>query len=142
MGWPLPRQRWVKVSASFTAHSRVSPLSLRSRGTPIGEGGLAEDFAKLAEKVREKHRTRKPVSEQVTQLRDRIADLLAEEADLATTLATTWGADDSVFPRLHTDWDRLLIHTGASVWTMDAVPDGPAVETVQASGWALPLLHS
>ena len=68
-------------------------------------------------------------------LRDRIADLLAEEADLATTLATTWGADDSVFPRLHTDWDRLLVHTGASVWTMDAVPDGPGVQTVQASGW-------
>ena len=68
-------------------------------------------------------------------LRDRIADLLAEEADLATTLATTWGADDSIFPRLHTDWDRLLVHTGASVWTMDAVPDGPGVQTVQASGW-------
>ena len=67
-------------------------------------------------------------------LRDRISDLLAEEADLATTLATTWGADDSVFPRLHTDWDRLLVHTGASVWTMDAVPDGPGVQTVQAAG--------
>ena len=68
-------------------------------------------------------------------LRDRIADLQAEEAELATTLATTWGADDTVFPRLHTDWDRLLVHTGAPVWTMDAVPDGPGVETVQASGW-------
>ncbi len=68
-------------------------------------------------------------------LRDRIADLQAEEAELATTLATTWGADDTVFPRLHTDWDRLLVHTGAPVWTMDAVPDGPGVETVKASGW-------
>ncbi len=68
-------------------------------------------------------------------LRDRIADLQAEEAELAATLATTWGADDTVFPRLHTDWDRLLAHTGAPVWTMDAVPDGPGVETVQASGW-------
>ena len=68
-------------------------------------------------------------------LRDRIADLQAEEAELAATLATTWGADDTVFPRLHTDWERLLVHTGAPVWTMDAVPDGPGVETVQASGW-------
>ncbi len=68
-------------------------------------------------------------------LRDRIADLQAEEAELASTLATTWGADDTVFPRLHTDWERLLVHTGAPVWTMDAVPDGPGVETVQASGW-------
>ena len=68
-------------------------------------------------------------------LRDRISDLQAEEAELATTLASTWGADDTVFPRLHTDWERLLVHTGAPVWTMDAVPDGPGVETVQASGW-------
>ena len=68
-------------------------------------------------------------------LRDRIAELLAEEADLAATLAATWGADDAAFPRLHTDWDRLLAHTGAPVWTMDAVPDGPGVETVVASGW-------
>jgi len=68
-------------------------------------------------------------------LRDRIADLRAEEAELATTLAATWGADGSAFPRLHTDWDRLLVHTGAPVWTMDAVPDGPGVETVVASGW-------
>ncbi len=68
-------------------------------------------------------------------LRDRISDLLAEEADLAATLAATWGADGAAFPRLHTDWDRLLVHTGAPVWTMDAVPDGPDVETVVASGW-------
>jgi len=68
-------------------------------------------------------------------LRDRIADLLAEEADLAATLAATWGADGAAFPRLHTEWDRLLVHTGAPVWTMDAVPDGPDVETVVASGW-------
>ena len=68
-------------------------------------------------------------------LRDRIADLLAEEADLAATLAATWGADGAAFPRLHTEWDRLLVHTGAPVWTMDAVPDGPDVETVVAFGW-------
>ena len=68
-------------------------------------------------------------------LRDRIADLQAEEADLAATLASTWGADDTVFPRLHTDWERLVVHTGAPVWTMDAVPDGPGMEIVQASGW-------
>ncbi len=71
-------------------------------------------------------------------LRDRIADLRAEEADLAATLAVTWGADDTGFPRLHTDWDRLLVHTGAPVWTLDAVPDGPDVATVVASGWDRP----
>lgn len=69
-------------------------------------------------------------------LRDRIVDLRSEESDLASTLAKTWGVDHSTFPRLHTDWDRLLAHTGVPVWTMDAVPDGPDVETVVASGWA------
>ena len=68
-------------------------------------------------------------------LRDRIADLRAEEAELATTLAATWGADGTAFPRLHTEWERLLVHTEAPVWTIDAVPDSPGVETVVASGW-------
>ena len=69
-------------------------------------------------------------------LRDRIVDLQAEEADLASTLAATWGAGDTEFPRLHTDWERLLVHTEAPLWTMDAVPDSPQVATVVASGWS------
>src|SRR5215207_5842321 len=49
-------------------------------------------------------------------MRDRAADLLAEEADLASTLAVTWGAtkdrsDEHGFPRLHLDFDRLLSHS-------------------------------
>ena len=50
-------------------------------------------------------------------MRDRAADLLAEEADLAGTLAKTWGAtaagEDHGFPRLHLPFDRLLAHTDA-----------------------------
>ncbi len=68
-------------------------------------------------------------------LRDRIADLLTEEESLADTLAVTWGADVADFPRLHTDWNRLLVHTSAPVWALDAVPEGPGVETISASGW-------
>ena len=42
-------------------------------------------------------------------MRDRAADLLAEEDDLARTLASTWARDpDKSFPRLHADPDRLL----------------------------------
>jgi transcription-repair coupling factor (superfamily II helicase) len=69
-------------------------------------------------------------------LRDRAADLLAEEADLAATLAKTWGADpDKGLPRLHLDFDRLLAHTKAPAWTITTAPEGPDVATVQASGW-------
>ncbi len=78
-------------------------------------------------------------------LRDRAADILAEEADLATTLARTWGAvaedadDDAGFPRLHVPFDRLLSGTDAPVWTMTVAPEGPEVATVAATGWETPL---
>ena len=40
-------------------------------------------------------------------MRDRAADLLAEEDDLAKALASTWARDpDKPFPRLHADPDR------------------------------------
>jgi transcription-repair coupling factor (superfamily II helicase) len=97
-------------------------------------------------------------------MRDRAADLLAEEADLAATLAVTWGAvgngdrgrrrgsgtvadrlpragrrveqaHDHGFPRLHLDFDRLLAHTKAPAWQVVSVPDSPDTPVVQASGW-------
>ncbi len=74
-----------------------------------------------------------------TRMRDRAADILAEEADLATTLAGTWGAaapgDDHGFPRLHLPFERLLAHTEAPAWTVTTVPEGPDVATVKAMGW-------
>jgi transcription-repair coupling factor (superfamily II helicase) len=73
-------------------------------------------------------------------MRDRAADLLAEEADLAATLAVTWAAtsareDEHGFPRLHLDFDRLLTHTAAPVWHVIAVPDRPDTPQVQGGGW-------
>lgn len=78
-------------------------------------------------------------------LRDRAGDILAEEADLATTLARTWGAvaegEDSAdrFPRLHVPFDRILTHTEAPVWTMTVAPEGPDVAVVPATGWESPI---
>src|ERR671919_972845 len=87
-------------------------------------------------------------------MRDRAADLLAEEADLAATLAVTWGAvgpeedsspgsgrhgdhsrGENPFPRLHLDFDRVLAHTRAPAWHLVAVPDRPDTPQVQATGW-------
>jgi transcription-repair coupling factor (superfamily II helicase) len=76
-------------------------------------------------------------------MRDRAADLLAEEADLAATLAVTWGAvskdgDDGAghgFPQLHLDLDQLLAHTHAPAWHLVNVPDSPDTPAVAASGW-------
>ena len=69
-------------------------------------------------------------------LRDRAADVLAEEADLGATLARTWGLDDDHdLPRLHVDFDRLLAHTGAASWSVASVPDSPDSPAVSALGW-------
>ncbi len=69
-------------------------------------------------------------------LRDRAADLLAEEADLASSLARTWEVgDDRTFPQLHAEFGELFTATDLPVWTMTVTPDGPDVATVLATGW-------
>ena len=68
-------------------------------------------------------------------LRDRAHDIAAEELDLARSLARTWDAPAESLERLHLDFDRLLVHTDAPVWTMTNVPEGPNVASFAASGW-------
>ncbi len=68
-------------------------------------------------------------------MRDRAAELLDEEAALASTLASTWGAAGAAFPRLHLPFDRLLAHTDAQVATVAAAAEGPGTTTVAATGW-------
>ena len=68
-------------------------------------------------------------------MRDRANDLLAEEDDLARTLASTWARDaDRKFPRLHADTDRLL-GTDQPMWTLSSTPEHPDAPMVQATGW-------
>ncbi len=69
-------------------------------------------------------------------LRDRAADIAAEERDLASSLARTWGAvDDEAFPPMHLGFDRLLVRTGAPALTMLDIADGPATPALDAGGW-------
>jgi len=74
-------------------------------------------------------------------MRDRAADLLAEEADLAQTLARTWGvpaqgdADAPDLPRLHLPFDRLLTGTDAPVWNLPSASPSPDTPAVAATGW-------
>ena len=89
-------------------------------------------------------------------MRDRAADLLAEEADLASTLARTWGAtatprtrdagetdvspghrENGGFPPLHLPFDRLLSATPAAAWTVTTAPEGPDVATITSMGLAV-----
>lgn len=69
-------------------------------------------------------------------MRDRAADLIAEEDDLARTLASTWARDpEKTFPRLHAEPDVLLATLGGSFWSIDSTPESPDVPVVEAMGW-------
>ena len=68
-------------------------------------------------------------------IRDRAADILAEEADLAASLAKTWGVDADDLHRLHLPFERLLAKADAPAWTILAVPDGPETPVMSVSGW-------
>ncbi len=72
-------------------------------------------------------------------LRDRAADIAAEEADLAAVLAQTWGAGDTEFPQLHLAYERLLAKCAAPAWSITSVPSGPSTPTVTVGGWASPI---
>lgn len=68
-------------------------------------------------------------------MRARAGDILAEETDLERSLSVTWGAEDTDFPQLHVDFDRLLARTAAPMWTVLDVPDAPSTPVVTAAGW-------
>ena len=68
-------------------------------------------------------------------LADRGADLLAEEADLADSLARTWGTDGASLRRLHLHFDRLLAHTAAPAWSVLATASGPDVPVLESHRW-------
>ena len=79
--------------------------------------------------------TAKVVLVEPRRMKDRADDLLAEEDDLARTLASTWARDaERRFPRLHADTDRVL--GGAQqTWTISSTPSGPDAPAVSATGW-------
>lgn len=69
-------------------------------------------------------------------LRDRAADIVAEEADLASSLATTWGVEaGESFPQLHLPFDNLLERSDAPLLSLLPAPDGPDMPTVDVVGW-------
>jgi len=68
-------------------------------------------------------------------IRDRAAALLAEEADLAASLARTWDVDADAVHRLHVDFERLLARTTAPVWNVLASPEDPTTPAISATDW-------
>ncbi len=123
---PWGREQWERVAEGQLFDGMESWLPW-----------LVGDEAVLPDLVPEQGRI---VLVEPRRLKDRAADLLAEEDDLARSLAGTWGAVQhdgapQVFPRLHVDFDRMLAESTAAVWAMDvstAADDGPSLA---ATGW-------
>jgi len=67
----------------------------------------------------------------------RAVDLLAEEADLARALASTWAREENrEFPRLHVEPERLLDTTSSSRSLSLVLPaEAPTAAQVSAMGW-------
>ncbi len=68
-------------------------------------------------------------------LADRVAEILAEEEDLAAGLAKTWNTDAAGMPRLHAAFDELVAAASTPVWELPAAPDSPGASALAASGW-------
>ena len=68
-------------------------------------------------------------------LADRVAEILAEEEDLAFGLAKTWSTDAAGMPRLHAGFDQLVASAASPVWELPASPQSPGVPALAASGW-------
>ncbi|MEX2255574.1 MAG: transcription-repair coupling factor [Acidimicrobiia bacterium] len=73
-------------------------------------------------------------------MRDRAQELLDEEAALADTLATTWGATErgrsgGAWPRLSLPFDRLLAHTSAGATHLVSAPDSPDTPHLAATAF-------
>ena len=73
-------------------------------------------------------------------LRDRSSELIAEEEDLARTLATTWQTSNldgtpQAFPGLHVPFDRVLSKCVSNVWTVTNTTSGPTNNKFETVPW-------
>jgi transcription-repair coupling factor (superfamily II helicase) len=119
---PWGREQWEKLANGLTFDGMESWLPWLTKGEHVLLDLVPDGAQVLLVEPR--------------RLRDRAADIAAEEADLARVLSRTWGVgDDREFPALHVPYDRLLAHTRAPAWTVTTAPEGPSVATIAAMGW-------
>ena len=121
---PWGREQWERLAEGLVFDGMESWLPWLADGEHVLFDLLGDDAQILLVEPR--------------RMRDRAADLIAEEADLAASLSKTWGADvgaDGGFPSLHLPFDRLLTHTGAPAWSITNVAEGPSVPVVGARGF-------
>ncbi|MGE3685894.1 MAG: transcription-repair coupling factor [Acidimicrobiia bacterium] len=118
---PWGREQWERLSEGLLFEGMESWLPW------LGAEELLTDFLPDAAQV---------VLIEPRRMRDRAADLLAEEDDLAKALASTWErSSDEPFPRLHAEPERLLGTTTRAAWSIVPTPDSPDSPAIPSSGW-------
>ncbi len=123
---PWGREQWERLAEGVHFDGMESWLPWLVDDWQEGGGRLLTDVLPPAAKL---------LLVEPRRMRDRALDLIAEEDDLARTLASTWARDpDRSFPRLHADPDTLLSGTNA-FWSIDSTPESPDTPLVEASGW-------
>jgi transcription-repair coupling factor (superfamily II helicase) len=121
-GEPWGREQWERLAEGQTFDGMESWLPFLTEGEHVLFDLVGPDAQILLVEPR--------------RMRDRAADLLAEETDLANALASTWGAATrDTWPQLHLPFDRLLTHTTAPAWSVVPVPEGPQTVVVGAQAW-------
>ena len=109
---PWAAEQWERLADGHTFDGMESWLPWLTEDEHVLADLLAADALVL---LFEPHR-----------MRDRAADLLAEEADLAGSLARTWDVPEGEsFPRCTCRSTGCSSHTTAPVWSVTASADGP-----------------
>jgi transcription-repair coupling factor (superfamily II helicase) len=129
---PWGREHWDRIAEGLVFDGMESWLPWFSDGSTLASAARALSNDKQASvDVRF-------VFVEPRRIRDRGLDILAEEADIAKALATTWGrnpaADD--FPRLHADPDGVLGDSAkVPTYHLLAAADTGSGKSVNATAW-------
>ena len=123
---PWGREQWERIAEGQIFDGMESWMPWFSDNEELLPHRLADGFTCI---VVEPRRTE-----------HRADDLVAEEADLARSLAATWGRDaEQAFPRLHVDFDTAMaaVKSGArNVMKMVAVAEGPNTAQIESHAWS------
>jgi transcription-repair coupling factor (superfamily II helicase) len=129
---PWGREHWDRIAEGLVFDGMESWLPWFSDGSTLASAATAlVNDRKASVDVRF-------VLVEPRRIRDRGLDILAEEADIASALATTWGRDPSAdnFPRLHAEPDGVLGDAANTpTYHLLAAADTGSGKNVNATAW-------
>ena len=129
---PWGREHWDRIAEGLVFDGMESWLPWFSDGSTLASAATAlSNDKKASVDVRF-------VFVEPRRIRDRGLDILAEEADIAKALATTWGRDPAAddFPRLHADPDGVLGDSAkVPTYHLLAAADTGSGKSVNATAW-------